>query len=161
MEYASRGVANAGLTTGIIGTSLGALASVGGVAGLLGFGGHNASSDPGDRPVTRYEMELFQQINAKDNEITKLEAERYADAKADGLQAQITQQAVWTAGATATMGFMGQQIAQLYGITKLVVPNGNIAPGWGPAIVAPVPFPGGTVTPPAEVSNASTSTTGG
>lgn len=161
MEYASRGVANAGLTTGIIGTSLGALASVGGVAGLLGFAPKNGSGDPGDRPVTRYEMELFQQINAKNDEITKLEAERYSDAKAEGLQAQITQQAVWTAGATATMGFMGQQIQQLYGITKLVVPNGNVAPGWGPALVAPFPLPTGTVTPPAEVSSASTTSTGG
>lgn len=160
MEYASRGVANAGLTTGIIGTSLGALASVGGVAGLLGFGGHNASGDPGDRPVTRFEMELYQQINEKNGEITKLEAERYADAKAEGLQAQINQTAVWTAGATATMGFMGQQIQQLFGITKLVVPNGNIAPGWGPAFVGAFPPP--TVTPPAaEVSSASTTTSNG
>lgn len=161
MEYASRGVANAGLTTGIIGTSLGALASVGGVAGLLGLAPKNGSGDPGDRPVTRYEMELFQQINAKNDEITKLEAERYSDAKAEGLQAQITQQAVWTAGATATMGFMGQQIQQLYGITKLVVPNGSVAPGWGPAFVGPFPYSNGTTTPPAEATSASTSTTGG
>lgn len=161
MEYASRGIANAGLTTGIIGTSLGALASVGGVAGLLGLGGHNASGDPGDRPVTRYEMELYQQINAKNDEITKLEAEKYADAKSDALQAQVTQQAIWTAGATATMGFMGQQIQQLYGITKLVVPNGNVAPGWGPAFVGPLMPPGVQVTPPTDVAGTTTTSTGG
>ena len=40
-NYASKGVANAGLTTGIIGTSLGALNAMGGAGGLLGglFGG--------------------------------------------------------------------------------------------------------------------------
>ena len=34
MSYASRGVANAGLTTGIIGTALGALNSVGGLGAM-------------------------------------------------------------------------------------------------------------------------------
>lgn len=33
MEYASKGIANAGLATGIIGTTLGALDAMGGVAG--------------------------------------------------------------------------------------------------------------------------------
>ena len=38
MEYASRGVANAGLATGIIGTSLGALNALGGLGGLFAGG---------------------------------------------------------------------------------------------------------------------------
>jgi len=33
MEYASKGVGNAGLTTGIIGTALGALNGAGGIIG--------------------------------------------------------------------------------------------------------------------------------
>lgn len=37
MEYASKGVGTAALTTGIIGTTLGALEGVGGISGLLGF----------------------------------------------------------------------------------------------------------------------------
>ena len=36
MNYASKGVANAGLATGIIGTSLGALNALGGMGALTG-----------------------------------------------------------------------------------------------------------------------------
>lgn len=35
-DYASKGVANAGLTTGIVGTTLAALPLLGGCGGLLG-----------------------------------------------------------------------------------------------------------------------------
>lgn len=128
MEYASRAVGNAGLTTGIIGTALGAMTGAGGLAGLLGFNPPRGPQDPGDKPVTRYEMGLIQQINDRDNEIVLLKANQYADNKDDGLQAQINQQAVWTAGATATMGFMTQQIQALYGITKLMIPESAISP---------------------------------
>ena len=145
MEYTSKGVGNAALATGIIGTSLGAISGAGGLAGLLGFGPRGPmGGDPGDRPVTRYEMDLIQQINAKNGEINRLEAEKYADGKAEVLQAQINQQAVWTAGATATMGFMNQQIQSLFGITKLGVLDTSILQ---PAI--PV------------ANNTTTSTTGG
>jgi len=128
MEYTSKGVGNAALATGIIGTSLGALTGAGGLAGILGLGprGPMGPMDPGDKPVTRYEMGLFQEINEKNDEITLLKANQYSDNKDDGLQAQINQQAVWTAGATATMGFMGQQIKALYDITKLMIPEANI-----------------------------------
>ena len=61
MEYTSKGVGNAALTTGIIGTALGAMASAGGLAGLLGINPQRPE-DPGDKPVTRYEMGLIQQI---------------------------------------------------------------------------------------------------
>lgn len=64
MEYASNGKANAALTTGIIGTSLGAIASAGGIGAILGVGKPHSDSD---RPVTRYEMELIQANNAKEN----------------------------------------------------------------------------------------------
>lgn len=126
MEYASKAVGNAGLTTGIIGTALGAMAGAGGLAGLFGVNPQRPM-DPGDKPVTRYEMGLIQQINERDNTITLLKANQYSDNKDDALQAQINQQAVWTAGATATMGFMTQQIQTLYGITKLMIPESAIA----------------------------------
>lgn len=164
MEYTSKGVGNAALTTGIIGTSLGALSSAGGLAGLLGFGQKGAASgDTGDRPVTRYEMSLFKEIADKNDEIVLLKSEKYADGKAEALQAEISQNAAWSAGVTATMGFMATQIQQLFGITQLVVPNGNVAPGWGPASVRPFPPfpPAPVVTPPAEAASTATTTTGG
>jgi hypothetical protein len=32
---------------------------------------------------------------------------------------------------------MTAQIAQLYGLTKLVIPNGSVCPGWGNVTVTP------------------------
>lgn len=146
MEYTSRAVGNAALTTGIIGTSLGALSGAGGLAGLFGLGPRPAPADPGDKPVTRYEMGLYKEISEKNDEIVLLKANQYSDNKDAGLQAQISQQAVWNATAGATMGCLAQQIQQLQGMTKLMIPNGNIAPGWGAVTVEPTPAPAATTT---------------
>ena len=119
-EYASNAKGNAALTTGIIGTSLGALASVGGVAGLLGVRPiSGAGGDPGDRPVTKYELSLIR-------ENIELKANQYAEMKADGLQRQISQQAVWNANQEGLIRMQAQQLMQLYGLTKLAIPNSNI-----------------------------------
>ena len=129
MEYTSKGVGNAALATGIIGTSLGALSSAGGIAGLLGLGTRNNSTqDTDDRPVTRYEMSLMQAIADKNNEITLLKAAQYTDSKDDIIQAQLNQQAVWAATATANFANLTQQLQQLYGLTKPMIPYANIVP---------------------------------
>lgn len=129
MEYASKAVGTAGLSLGIIGTSLGALAGAGGLAGLLGLKPNGG--DPGDRPVTRYEMGLI-------TENTQLKSHQYTDMRANGLQAQIGQQAVWNATQEGVLRCQAQQLAQLYTLTKLTIPNGNVSPGWGPVEVVPV-----------------------
>lgn len=149
MEYTSRGVGNAALTTGIIGTSLGAINSAGGLAGILGVApkGNVPPPDPGDRPVTRYEMGLYKEIAEKNDEIVLLKANQYSDNRAAGLQAQISEQSAWNAAATATMGNIASQIQQLFGITKLMIPSFNIS-------VPPV-----TQTP--GVSTTASTTTGG
>lgn len=87
-EYASKGVAGAGLGTGIAGLSLGVLNSLGGLAGLGGlFGGHSVQNDAATAmmtaallqgrtavpcgsdcdPVTQREKRLVQEIAAKDS----------------------------------------------------------------------------------------------
>lgn len=129
MEYASKAVGTAGLSLGIIGTSLGALAGAGGLAGLLGLKPNGG--DPGDRPVTRYEMGLI-------TENTQLKSQQYTDMRANGLQAQIGQQAVWNATQEGVLRCQAQQLAQLYTLTKLTIPNGNVSPGWGQVEVVPV-----------------------
>ena len=139
MEYASKAVGTAGLSLGIIGTSLGALAGAGGLAGLLGLRpGDRQNGDPGDRPVTRYEMGLI-------TENTQLKAQQYTDARANGLQAQIGQQAVWNATQEGVLRCQAQQLAQLFGMTRLTIPNANVSPGWGPVDV--YPNPAATSTP--------------
>lgn len=68
MTYASRGVANAGLATGIVGAALGTLNAVGGLGAMALNGGRVAECNE-NQPINRYELDLVQK-NAK------LEAER-------------------------------------------------------------------------------------
>ncbi|MBR0098972.1 MAG: hypothetical protein IJP90_04580, partial [Treponema sp.] len=92
MEYASNAKANAALTTGIIGTVLGGIASAGGIGAILGLGRPNPANMPeGDRPVTRYEMGLIQENNRKDTEIAILKSQQYTDRAMVGVQAQFAQ----------------------------------------------------------------------
>ena len=147
-EFASRGVGAAGLTTGIIGTSLGALNS--GILGNL-FGGGNCNGGA-NAPVNRYEMELQQKLAAKDSEIALrdstiftdgklLDLYRYVDGKLEAVNAKLAEQATFNAVSTATQNCMAAQIAQLFGLTKLVIPNGSVCPGWGNVTVTPAAAP--------------------
>ena len=128
VQYATNGKGNLGVTLGAIGTGLGAMASAGGLAGLLGLQREN--NDPENRPVTRYEMGLIQ-------ENTLLKANQYADAKATGLQAQISNQAVWNATQEGLIRCQQEQISRLYTLTQLVVPGTSVMTGSG--IVAETP----------------------
>ena len=134
MEYSSIGRANAGLTTGIIGTSLGALNS-----GLLGnlFGGGNCCSE--NMNVSRYELGLEKELAAKDSRISTLESTihtdgkmlelyQYVDGRLRGIEGQIAQQAVVNAQITANIGCMQGNIATLMGLTKTIVPIDNVCP---------------------------------
>jgi len=157
MEYASNAKANAALTTGIIGTSLGAIASAGGIANILGIkpGMANNSTSDGDRPVTRYEMGLIQMSNNKDNEITLLKSQQYTDKAMFGVQAQLGQQTAWNATQQANLGFLQSQVNDALSISKRFVPNANIAPGWGPVLVEPA-----IAAEVAKTSSTTPSTTG-
>lgn len=127
VQYASNGKGNLGVTLGAIGTGLGAMASAGGLAGLFGV---QRDSNPENTPVTRYEMSLIQ-------ENTLLKANQYSDNRANGLQMQIGQQSVWNATQEGLLRDQQNQINQLYSLTKLVVPNDNVMPGWGSVTIKP------------------------
>lgn len=105
LERRSSGVAKAGLTTGIIGTSLGTLGILGAGGNALGnLLGRNATACNGvqpvvvmdngwnggfrdgcvcseDRHVNRYELELQQKIAEKDSQIALRDANTYNDQK--------------------------------------------------------------------------------
>lgn len=98
LQKHSSGVAKGGLTTGIIGTSLGALNSLalmGAGVGLLGGMGRNnqpvvvtgVDGYPAggccseDHYVNRYELELQQKIAEKDSQIALRDANTYGDQK--------------------------------------------------------------------------------
>lgn len=134
MEFASKGVANAGLTTGIIGTALGALNN-GMVGGILS--GNAACSE--NMPVNRYELSQMKEIVDRDSEIAylkgrdaaktdSLELYKYVDGRFRGIEAQLASQAVVNAQITANISCMQNQIAVLNGLTKTVIPIGNVCP---------------------------------
>ena len=142
MEYASRAVGNAGLTTGIIGTALGALNGAGGL-GIFGAPRHES-----DEFITRYDANMMRELQDKDRQIALLEADKYTDQKlADfaekvnarftNVEAQLAQQAVWNATQTGLIGCLQGQVAQLQSLTKMVIPNGNVMPGWGNVTITP------------------------
>jgi hypothetical protein len=82
MEYASKGVAGAGLGTGIAGLSLGVLNSLGN-GGLLGnlLGGNCNAMCHENMPVSRYEMSLNQKNADQASEIALLKADAYTNQK--------------------------------------------------------------------------------
>ena len=114
MEYASKAVGKAALTTGIIGTAGSALNAI-----ANAFVARPV--DPEDRPVTRYEMSLIR-------ENIELKAAQYTDHKAEFIEGQISQQLAYNAAANVTTANIMNQIHELYGITKLMIPNSEVVP---------------------------------
>lgn len=149
MEYASKAVGTAGLTTGIIGTALGGIGS-GILPNLFGGNQNNCCSD--NMVVNRYEAqqsariaELETEVKLRDSNIYTdqkiLQLYQYVDNKLDGVNAAICQQNVYNATNTATLNCMSGQIAQLFSLTKLVVPNTSVCPGWGNVTITPAAAP--------------------
>lgn len=135
-EFASKGVAGSGLGLGIAGTALGVLN--GGLGNLLGgFGAYNGCSE--NQVVTRYELGLQNKIAEKDGHIALLEANiytdqklndlrNYVDAKVGVVEGAVNAQAVYNATNTATIGCIQGQVAQLQGLTKVIVPITSVCP---------------------------------
>lgn len=160
-EYASKGVGTAGLTTGIIGTVGTAIAT--GLLGGNGLGGlFGGNQNPAASPVY--------QLSQKDNEIALLKAQQYSDGKVVALMERVANLEARVLADEKTDPLrdqiLGDRIAGLSAIVNRIsapfVPNWAVAPGWGPAMVAPLPPPfspvaagSGTVTP----TPTSTSTT--
>lgn len=135
MENKYGGRATAGLTTGIIGTALGAMGT-GIIPGLFG-GGNCANGD--NVPVNRYEMNLQRDLTNKDMEIAylkgrdaaksdSLELYKYVDGKFAHIENELANQRVFNATQIGTISCIQGQVAQLMGLTKIIVPAANICP---------------------------------
>jgi hypothetical protein len=146
-RYASKGVG--GTALGLAIGALGVEALRGNFGGILGGGGGCCNED---HTVNRYELSMQQALAAKDSKISLLESNIYVDTKiADvyerlngkigAVEAAINAQAVYNATNTATIGCIQGQVAQLMGLTKVVVPNTSICPGWGDVTVSVTPAP--------------------
>lgn len=151
-KYASKGVAGAGLGFGIAGTALGLL-NGGALPNVLG-GAKTACSE--DNYINRYEAAQSARIAELETEVKLRDANTYTDGKilelykyVDGrfgaVEGELCQQRVYNATNTAAINCINGQIAQLMSLTKIVIPNGSIFPGWGDVTVSITP----TTTTPA------------
>ena len=156
-NYSVTGMGQGNLNTvlGAIGTA-GALGNGNGLLGGLfgcnnGYRGGNAPVEvitSEDKPISRYEAKMMQELSAKDGEIALLKADKYTDEKIvettaylmnkinevsaevrankDAQTAVNMEQAVYNGTNTATIGCIKQQIAQLQGLSSLVVPSNKV-----------------------------------
>ena len=164
MEYASNGKGNLGVTLGAIGTGLGVFGGglsnlFGGwgtnPATVAAMAAGTACSE--NTGVNRYELTQQKTISEKDMEIAYwrgqdetnrkiTEAYSKLESRIIGLASEVRankdeqnavnmQQAVYNGTNTAAVGCIQNQVNQLLGLTKLVVPNSSVSPGWGTATV--------------------------
>lgn len=144
---ASNGKGNLGVTLGAIGTGLGIMGS-----GLNLLGGMRNATAQCDQYVTRHELEMAQAIAAKDAELSLIRSEQLTETKiADVYERVMTRvnadqraqaevnaaQAVYNGTNSATLACMKSAIEQLQGLTKTVIPNSSVCPGWGAVTVTP------------------------
>lgn len=147
-EYASKGVAGSGLGLGIAGTALGVLN--GGLGNLFNGTNNGNCGCSEDHWVNRYEAgqsariaELETEVKLRDaNTYTLTEMGKlrdYVERRFDHVEHELCDQRTYNATNTATISCISGQVAQLMGLTKLVVPNSSICPGWGDVTVSVTP----------------------
>lgn len=148
-NVASSGTGNAALGLGIAGTALGVLNS-GGLGGILGGCGNgwNNGGCSENTMVNRYELNMAREADSLKSENALLRAQVYTDqklvdvvkdytAQINALGAEVRankdaqnainlQQATYNATATANIGCLGQQVAQLQSMFQLVVPSNKV-----------------------------------
>lgn len=120
----------------------------GNILGRNGWGWNGDGCCSDNMPVSRYELGMVEQLNAKDSEIALLKADKYTDQKIveayKDLQGQIKelaaevrsnkdaqvavnmQQAVYNGTNTAALQCMQNSIAGLQAITKTYIPSSNV-----------------------------------
>lgn len=139
-EFASKGVAGAGLGTGIAGLSLGVLNGLGGILGL----GNNClnaqyAQCSENMNVNRYELSQESRISKLESDIALRDANTYNDQKMlemykyiDGeikrIDRTLCEQAVYNATQTGAITSIQAQVAQLQALTKTVIPIDNVCP---------------------------------
>jgi hypothetical protein len=147
-NYASKGVGGTalGLSIGALGAEL-----LGGTFGnILGGGNRMVCSE--DHFVNRYEAEQAAKIANLETEVKLRDSNTYTDQKLlemysfvnrkfDCIEHELADQRVYNAVNTTTIGCVKNDVAELMALTKRVVPNGSICPGWGDVTVSVTPAP--------------------
>ncbi len=160
-EYTSKGQGNLNTVLGAIGTA-GAIMPQLFRGGLFGVESCGAVCSE-NVPVTRYDATLMQELSAERSEKALLKSQVYTDGKLveivkdytaqikdladevrankDAQRAINQEQAVFNGTVTATIGCVKGQVDQLLSLTKVVVPNSSICPGWGNVNITPATTP--------------------
>lgn len=157
MEYENehsntRGIAGAGLGLGIAGTALGVL-NGGGLGNILGGGygwNRNMVGCAEDHFVNRYEAEQAARIANLETEVKLRDANTYTDQKLlemykfvngkfDCIDREIAEQHTYNAVNSTMLGCVKNDVAELMALTRRVVPNSSICPGWGDVTVSVTP----------------------
>lgn len=136
-DFASKGVAGAGLGLGIAGTALGLLG--GNLGGILGGWNNGNCGCNENMLVNRYEAsqsariaELETEVKLRDaNTFTMAEMGKlrdYVDRRFEGVNAQLCQQAVVNAQVTANLACLTNTVNTLSGLTKTVIPITSVCP---------------------------------
>lgn len=138
-NVASQGVGGTALGLAIPGT-LAFLNQIGGIGGL--FGGTNQNMQCNDTRT----------ISALESEIAMLKAEKYTDSVGTGVYAELNKKyielaqfiaeldkrnAVFEAVNAERIGCLSNRVSAIEALTKLVVPNSSVCPGWGNVTVTP------------------------
>ena len=144
-QFASKGVGNAALTTGIIGTALGALNTMGGnlFGGNVNNGHYDRCIPSESQHVNRYELAQEQRISELQSQIALrdantygdqklLEVYKYFDGKLDCVNNELRNIAVYQASNTATVGCLANQVHDIQHVmgrlTKVIIPADNVCP---------------------------------
>ena len=159
-KYGSKAVGgNAlGLSIGAVAAELlgGNLGNILGGWGVNNCNGYAMCSD--NMPINRYEASQSARIAELETEVKLRDANTYTDSKLndfrnyvdrkfDRVEHELCEQKVFNATTISNVGCISQQVAQLMSLTKLVVPNGSICPGWGDVTVSITPATATTTTP--------------
>lgn len=163
-EFASKGVAGSGLGLGIAGTALGLLNNG---MGNIFTGANNCACayGYGARGVSQFELTQAEKISSLESGIALRDANIYNDQKllelykyVDGELKDIRKticanekaQAVFNAKVESGIDVLGTQVASINNtlckLTKLVIPNSSLCPGWGDVTVTVTPATTGTTT---------------
>ena len=134
----TRSIATGGLTTGIIGTALGAMNS-GILPALFGGGCYNNGNGCGSQMVNRYEAAQSARISELETEVKLRDANvytmtemgklrDYVDRRFEGVNASINTQAVINAQVAANLSCLTNTVNTLSGLTKTVIPITSVCP---------------------------------
>ena len=124
---------------GGIGGYIGGISTLLGMAGGGGLLGNGMAGCSDNMPINRYEAGLSAEVERLRTEVSLRDANfytlgemgklrDYVDTRFTAMERDICEQKVFNATAISNISCIQGQIAQLYSLTKLVVPAANICP---------------------------------